>query len=407
VLPLPAIAPFSSGVSLIDVLSIALLLTGVGLLVVLSQARRIKALGRVFGSTRTRLTLEGKVFLALTGVMCAGAVNTGINLMYLVAGLMLSVIILSMVFARGVQKIDLTRAAPLRASAGEPALVRLTLRNRRRRLTVFTVVAQDHVSGPEQAAVPPLAALQLRAGAAHTLACRCKFPRRGVYRFTHVTLKSRFPFGLFEMQCDRRIEHEILVHPAIGRIRELPGGHSNHVGQLALRVTADGQDEFSHLREYRPDDNPRRIHWRTSARHRELHVMEFRGLPSMTAEIRFDPALGGTSAEELAAFEKAARFAATVADHLASRDYSIRFSFDGTRPLAGPGKRILPDILDSLARLEPDVGGSHSPEPGEGVAELKVRISAGGACFVRDRLFVASASDPELDRWFADWSPQP
>gem|GEM_PF-956078 len=391
-----------SALSVIDYCTAVLLLSGIGLLVLLSHGKRFRLFRKVFGPSRTRLTLEGKLFLILSGVICTAAINTRINLMYLVAGLMLSALLVSVVFSRSVQKIKVRRSAPGRIHAGEPVTIRLNLKSPRRRVTVFTVMAQDHVAGPAAVDAPPATALQLRPGAAQSISYRCTFPRRGVYRFTHVVLKSRFPFGLFEMQFEQPIEQEVVVYPAIGRIKHLPSGHAGSLGQIMLPLNAVGQDDFSHLRDYRPDDNPRRIHWRTSARLGKLHVMEFRGLPARTAEILFDPAIRDDSSAAAEGFEKAARFAATISEHLASQDYSLRFSLDGNALQVGPGKRILPEILESLARAEPKIGGDPAAHQGNGAPALRIRVTIHGKCRADDHHVVAAACDPELDRWFAD-----
>ena len=393
---------FFSGASVVDYCTAVLLLSGIGLLLLLSRGKRFKLFRKVFGPSTTRLTLEGKLFLILSGVICTAAINTRINLMYLVAGLMLSALMVSVLFSRSVHKIQVSRSAPRRIHAGEQVTVRLNLTSKRRRVTVFTVVAQDHVAGPAKVTAPAATALQLRPGAVQSLSYRCTFPSRGVYRFTHVVLRSRFPFGLFEMQFEHPVEHEVAVYPAIGRIKHLPNGHASSLGQIMQPANATGQDDFSHLRDYRPDDNPRRIHWRTSARLGKLHVMEFRGLPARTAEILFDPTVRADSEEEIESFEKATRFAATISDHLASEDYGLRFSLNGSGVVSGPGKRILPEILEALARAEPVVSADPAPEAGNGAPALKVRVAVRGKCSANERRVVAAACDPELDRWFAD-----
>ena len=397
---------FLARITGLDLLTIGLFLMGVGLLVLLSRGSKFAPFRRIFGPSRARLTLDGKLFLVLAGVMCVAAINTHINLMYLVSGLMLTAIIISASFSRSVQKIQVARSAPEMVAAGETITIRLALTNIRHRFTVFTAVIQDNAEGPMPARIPAVTALHLRPGIPQTVSYRCVFPHRGVYRFTHVLLRSRFPFGLFEMQFERPLPDEIVVHPAIGRIKGLPNGHAGQVGQIERPLHRIGQDEFSHLRDYRPDDNPRRIHWRTSARLRQLHVMEFEGLPAKTAEIEFDCGVpNGAGGPE---FERAARFAATLAEHLSAEDYSLRFSLDTrepsgpSEPISGSGKRVLPEILDRLARTQPFTCNDPSLPTHNGACALKVRVTSQGKCSFSDHVFVAAACDPELDTWYWD-----
>ncbi len=393
---------FLSGMSVIDYFTAVLLLAGIGLLVLLSHGKRFKLFRKLFGPSRMHLTLEGKLFLVLSGVICAAAINTRINLMYLVAGLMLSALMISVLFSRSVKRIEVSRSAPSRIHAGEQAVIHLYLKSMRRRVTVFTVLAQDHVDGPVELAVPAATALQLRAGSTRRVTYRCVFPRRGVYRFTHVVLRSRFPLGLFEMQFERPLAHEVVVYPSLGTIKHLPHGHANHLGQMMQRVNSIGNDEFSHLRDYRPDDNPRRIHWRTSARAGKLHVMEFRGLPARTAEISFDPTIASDADAAIEGFEKAARFAATISQYFSSRGYSLSFSVAGTAPVIVTGKRILPEIFERLGRAEPRISDNPRPHHGNGTPALKVNVVVHGRCSAEDHTIVAAACDPELDQWFSD-----
>ncbi len=79
------------------------------------------------------------------------------------------------------------------------------------------------------------------------------------------------------------------------------------------------QDQFHGLRPFRPGDNPRAVHWRTSARRGEWMVREFEDLPGENLLLVFDPVLEGDggrerfSRERLDDFEAAVSLAATIA----------------------------------------------------------------------------------------------
>src|SRR6188472_3462044 len=73
---------------------------------------------------RLTFTREGKVFVFVTFGLGFAAVNTGTNLMYLVFGFMLSLIILSGVLSEHVLRgLRVARRLPMRAFAGQPALI--------------------------------------------------------------------------------------------------------------------------------------------------------------------------------------------------------------------------------------------------------------------------------------------
>src|SRR5262249_56793295 len=101
-------------------------------------------------------------------------------------------------------------------------------------------------------------------------------PRRGRIDFNRIVLATRFPFGLITKFASVFIPQATIVYPALGTVRERRW-RVRHWTEAALDgrpMSHRGEDEFYGLREYRPGDNPRRIHWRRSARHGTLLVRE-------------------------------------------------------------------------------------------------------------------------------------
>ncbi|OYW12272.1 MAG: hypothetical protein B7Z55_18420 [Planctomycetales bacterium 12-60-4] len=101
---------------------------------------------------------------------------------------------------------------------------------------------------------------------------------RGRYRFGPVQVTSRFPLGLVERGCLFREPGEMLIYPRIGRLS--PRWKRKLMGASELIETPQPRsgvfdDEYHHLREYRSGDNPRAIHWRSSARRNMLIVREY------------------------------------------------------------------------------------------------------------------------------------
>lgn len=94
------------------------------------------------------------------------------------------------------------------------------------------------------------------------------FQRRGWRRLRPVRISSTYPLGIFAATRDTDAPARVLVHPMEGtptaallaRLR----GRSRDA--LRGRTARAGADEFQGLREFREGDDPRRIHWATSAR---------------------------------------------------------------------------------------------------------------------------------------------
>jgi len=103
-----------------------------------------------------------------------------------------------------------------------------------------------------------------------------KAARRGRFRLGPVVMRSGDPFGLFRTLLRVPDEALLLVYPRVVPIPfwTLPGSvleGSVLTGQRSLQATS----MVMGIREYRPGDALNRIHWRSSARHRELQVKEF------------------------------------------------------------------------------------------------------------------------------------
>ncbi|MFM7320691.1 MAG: DUF58 domain-containing protein, partial [Armatimonadota bacterium] len=100
---------------------------------------------------------------------------------------------------------------------------------------------------------------------------------RGVHRFTTVRVDGSDPLGLFFFEADLPCASQVVVHPA-----PLPGFERGAWGGGPIGVRErDGTArrgeglEFHGVRDYRPGDSRRRVHWRTSAKRGRLAVVEF------------------------------------------------------------------------------------------------------------------------------------
>jgi uncharacterized protein (DUF58 family) len=118
---------------------------------------------------------------------------------------------------------------------------------------------------------------------------------------------------------------------------------------------AGPRGEYRGLRQYRPGDDPRDIHWRSSARRGTPVIREYDRDASHTVWICLDlGAEPGDEAEEM--LEAAASLAARAMDQ--GRRFALAAGERLLRPGMGPSH--LESILDALARVrfEP-----HAPPP--------------------------------------------
>ena len=108
------------------------------------------------------------------------------------------------------------------------------------------------------------------APAAETTVTYAARPRhRGTFRFGDVHLRVRGPFDLIERQGSVAAAAEAHVYPDLREVRRyevsLRRGLAYDAGQRRARV-AGGGGVFERLREHQPDDDPRSISWKATAK---------------------------------------------------------------------------------------------------------------------------------------------
>jgi uncharacterized protein (DUF58 family) len=188
------------------------------------------------------------------------------------------------------------------------------------------------------------------------------FVRRGIYPLRTITLSTSFPFGLFRKERDVDLPAEIVVWPRTDRLVREPhtgGGRAQRTGP-AVRGAPGARGEYRSLRGYRPGDDPRDIHWRSSARSKDPVIREYDADGSETRWICLD-----TRADAEEAAEVAVEVAAALLARAASEQRPFALVAGGAVLEPGHGAGHLERALDILARVdfEPD-----DPEPAPSVS---------------------------------------
>jgi uncharacterized protein (DUF58 family) len=172
---------------------------------------------------------------------------------------------------------------------------------------------------------------------------------------------SRFPLGLMERSFELGQIEQLIVYPRIGRLkprwrRSADSGEA--VSDLARGQAGANDDEFHRLREYRPGDNPRAIHWRTTARRSQLMVREYQHNRRQDLLLVVDLWLPARAQrDDLERVEMAVSFAASICvDQMqAAVDSGVDLVICGreTRRMSGPaGSRSIGGLLEELAVAE-------------------------------------------------------
>ncbi len=308
------------------------------------------------------------VLAAVTASTYVAALNRAQALPWAIAALLTATLVAGLLWPRWlVGRLAVQRSGPTRAQEGQTVTFRVDVTNRGwlPRFMVelvdrlpFVGAAKGQVSSGEHV----LGVIPYVPGSGHRsfdmpLVCE----KRGFYRLGPVGLVSSFPLGLAQArrQCNGGVQ-TLTVYPDVFDIVDLPlrGAPSQiHRGGYLL-PEGSGAAEFSGLRAYQRGDNPRHIHWPTTARRNELTVREFEPLASACLHVALDldhTANVGTGRE--ATFEYALRVAASIARHATTRGLRVCLSGEGAQPLhvaAGTGEGQYNAILDELAVADAD-----------------------------------------------------
>lgn len=294
------------------------------------------------------------------------AVNTGNNLLYLLSSMLLALVVVSGILSEAViRRLRLTLALPDEIVAGQPALLGATLQNVKRWTPSYSITLELHDGGGVRRYiyVP-----RIPAGDARLVTWEATVLRRGRHCLGGARITTRFPFGIFLKAGQLTLREELLVYPSLRpvsaqRLRELGGSGAAHT-----RRRGRGSD-LHNLRDYRAGDDPRLIHWPSSAKTGALTVRE------MEAETTLDTRIVLVGGGDSWRVEAGISEAASLAVHLLRAGAQVAVAGPGLEVPLGRGPEHRRRILSALALWEPTA--PLPPSPGEGANVRELRVSLG------------------------------
>lgn len=320
---------------------------------------------------RFHIPTEGWAFLMMMFVLFIGSLMGKSNPLMLVFSMMAGAFVmngwLTFTYLKGV---TVERVLPERVMAGEPFSVEVSIGNSKGWLSAWMMTVKDHVLGRSTTLAPEVAFIRVPPGEHQRGHYQLILANRGRYEFGPVFVDTRFPLGLVERGLNLAVAARLRVYPRLGYLQpDWKRKLQNATEQTSSQIAQGGifADEFHRLREYRPGDDVRSIHWRTSARRNELMVREHRDSRDRSLLILVDTWLpSANSARTIADFEHALSFAATVCVEAArtSRDSRITLAVKGDALRVwrgGSGGERIEDLLDALAEVLPHHDQKLSP----------------------------------------------
>ncbi len=232
------------------------------------------AFRRFFRTKRPfKLTGPGWVFILYTIGVGAGAINTGNNLLYLVFGVFLGLLIASGFLSDlSLWGLNVEPRFPVSAVVGSPVSTFLTLTNEKKRLpSLCANVTLEGVLGGQTVQMRVYTPF-IAPRDAGTSRAEWTPLRRGRFELQSIRLSTRYPFGLLEKWWRLRLEAAsfdsgVFVTPRLYEL-DLRNIAFRSSGDDAVRESLERGDGATMLglRTFAPGDNPRRIHWRASAK---------------------------------------------------------------------------------------------------------------------------------------------
>lgn len=178
--------------------------------------------------------------------------------------------------------------------------------------------------------------------------------RRGICRFDQIKVDSKAPFGIFTRTQGLSAPASYLVYPEVCLLPRLDF-LDNLRSVQSVRARPGYGSEVIGVRPYRHGDSPRHIHWRATARSRELITKEFADEAQPTLLLALD--CFAHPGSDPSNFELGVKAATALGEYAVRNGYTLLLAAEtgeAVSPLKPIGWQLM---LERLARVAPS--GSH------------------------------------------------
>lgn len=175
--------------------------------------------------------------------------------------------------------------------------------------------------------------------------------RRGYVHFTGLTFACPDPLGLVNGLCTLPLTDTLLILPKRYPIKPilLSGSRRYQRGGVQLAMSVGDSEEFTSLRDYRPGDSLRHVHWKSLAKLGKPVIKEFQDEFFVRHALILDTFTTKGTAQ---VFEAAVSVAASLVSSPRSSDVLLDLLFVGTQAYCFTGGRGLAhteNLLEVLA----------------------------------------------------------
>ncbi|MBN2056231.1 DUF58 domain-containing protein, partial [bacterium] len=261
------------------------------------------------------MTRSGYIMVLITLAVLISAVNTGRNLLYLMFVMLVSLLLVSLVLpGLMVRRLAVRRKAPEFADQFQPVDFTAELENGK----WLPAVMLHLTDGNGQGSIMTLE--EVAGGAEVRLMYSRVFQERGRHELLPLQARCAFPFGFRERRVSSGETSTVIVYPYYKKVYTLPQAlleSRDDTFTTVVKKPGEGLN-FLFVREYRPEDGMRRVHWRSSARRGRLMVKEYEQDGKYRYLIALQPDPGNRERYELGV-----RIAGAMAEYLLSRHYGV------------------------------------------------------------------------------------
>lgn len=327
---------------------------------------------KTFWPRSLKVTKLGKWYISILLLIGVAAINTGNNLLYLVVGMLLSLIIISGIMSESTLRgIKVKRGLPRRIFADMNVTSTLEITNTKRALPSFSFSLSELSSTSMESTTSYV--LKLSHGESVTRHSTYLFTSRGEIYLSGLLISTSFPFSLFNKGKREEAGLTRIIYPRIWPLKDIDGLGSTESTHENKKRSIKGEGiELHSLRDYSPGDDARKIDWKSSARALVLLTKEFERDQEQRLMIDFD----NTGSND-AHFEECVSKAASLAWHLYERGFYVGLKTRERTIECARSREHIFSLLDHLALIEPDPA-----DPADPAASVRASVSvraAGGA----------------------------
>ena len=231
---------------------------------------------------RTSPTKEGIVFIMLSFIVGFSALNTNNNLLYLIFGVMLSLVVISGIISMiNLSRLEIDLGSNPQLYALTPSELVFNITNQKNLIPSLSLTLEMNGNKSYLVYLPSRSTRPVR--------INCFFNQRGWNEIPILSLYTRFPFGFFKKWIKLEVKkNKLIVFPNIHKVNLDQNSETVPTGELVSLKTGHSE-ELKSIRDYSSGDNTKDIEWKSTAKLNKLMVKEFLDNEAKSAVISFEP----------------------------------------------------------------------------------------------------------------------